>query len=388
MPYFAHLFGQDTRRRRAPARIEVEPLERRTMLSGTAQPSASKTVDVPTITTLYVGASVAETGQHVPLVAAVRNAGTSSDVAAQSVQPGNGKVEFLVDSPTPVILGTANISKAGRASLSTSMLKNIGPYAIEAEFIPATKFFASSISAQQIVTITPQTLNAPTSTSVQATNTAIETGEPFMLNATVQNANSMLPDGVVKFFTATAHPVLLGQTAVSNFGQQVTIGSYKLEKVGVYHIEAKYLPNTNRFAESVSTPLTVAITPLTAASFRVTPVVRHVKLNKPASFKVTALNPQGQPLPSYTGTVVFVSPTDSWTTFSPGVYASLHISAPPPQSTGLADFTPQTYTFTPADQGSHTFLGGVIFGKAGAENIKVIQYNDRKVFGRTTFAVK
>ena len=149
---------------------------------------------------------------------------------------------------------------------------------------------------------------------------------------------------------------MLGEVTVSNFGQQVSFGTYKLEKVGVYHVQATYVPDTNRFARSVSAPVAVLVTPLTAASFRVTPVVRHGKLNKPVSFEVTALNSHGQPLSDYTGTVVFTSPTDSWTTFPPSVYASLHISAPPPQSTGLADFAPQSYTFTPADHGSHTFL--------------------------------
>ena len=41
-------------------------------------------------------------------------------------------------------------------------------------------------------------------------------------------------------------------------------------------------------------------------------MVRHGKFNKPVSFTVTALNVHSQPLPDYTGTVVFASPTDSW----------------------------------------------------------------------------
>ena len=116
-------------------------------------------------------------------------------------------------------------------------------------------------------------------------------------------------------------------------------------------------------------------------------MVRHGHLGKPLSFTVTALNAQKQPLTNYTGTVVFTSPTDSWTIFPTAVYASLELPPPPPQSTGLATFNPQSYTFTPADHGSHTFVGAVTFGKGGAETLQVTQANNPKVFGKTTFSI-
>ena len=104
------------------------------------------------------------------------------------------------------------------------------------------------------------------------------------------------------------------------------------KRSAIYQIQAKYLPNTNRFAESFSAPITVAVTPLTAASFRVTPVVSHGKLNKPVSFAVTALNTQGQPLTNYTGTVVFSSPTDSLTILPKGGVCQIQ-----PHAVGAAD---------------------------------------------------
>ena len=67
--------------------------------------------------------------------------------------------------------------------------------------MPTTQYYASSVSAPSVVTITPRTVNAPTSVSLQAVSNTIETGEPITLNATVNNANSSLPDGVVKFVT-------------------------------------------------------------------------------------------------------------------------------------------------------------------------------------------
>ena len=345
-------------------------------------------LDVPTTTTLTSEATSAETGQYVPLIATVKNAGTGDQVNAGLVEPITGNVEFIVDSPNPVVLGKAKLKKNGEAGLSTKKLKNVGPYQIEAEFLPSNKYFAASTSAPIPVAITPQTLNAPTAISLQATPNVIETGEPVVLTASVQNSNSSLADGVVEFTTVGRHPVELSTVPVSTFGEQISLTSNYLQNVGFHQVQAKYLPNTNRFAKSFSAPTTIAITPLTAVAFRVTPVVSHGKLNKPVSFKVTALNAHRQPLTDYTGTVVFSSPTDSSTTFPPAFYTNLHISASPPQTTGLAMFPVQSYTFTPADHGSYTFVGGVEFGKAGAEVLQVTQSNDPKVVGKATFAIE
>jgi hypothetical protein len=400
MPYFARLLGPAPRRRPVPARDHLEALEERTMLSGSAASLAASQPIVYTVTDLQtteLGVVSAEVGQKVAFSATVKDASTGEPLTSGKGKPSKGLVEFFTDSADPIILGKVKLNRSGEGTISTNVLKVAGPYQIEAEFLPAGKYFTASTSAPLAVTITPQTLNAPTFTSIQpapptidipAPTNVIETGEPLALGITVQNSDSSIAGGIVKLTTVSRHPVTLAEAVVNNFGQQVTIATGNLEKVGIYNVQAKYLPSTNRFAESFSAPFTVAVTPLTAASFRVTPVVRHGKLNKPVSFTVTALNPEGKPLTSYTGTVVFSSPTDSWTTFPPSVYASLHISAPPPQSTGLAEFTPQSFIFTPADHGSHTFTGGVIFGKAGAENIKVTQANDSKVFGKATFAIE
>ena len=243
-------------------------------------------------------------------------------------------------------------------------------------------------SRSVIVTITPRTVNAPTSISLQAVPNTIETGEPITFNTTVQNANSSLADGVVTFFTVARHPIDLGQISVGQFGQQFSFGTFALEKVGFHQIEAKYVPSSNRFAPSFSAPITVAVTPLTAASFRVTPVVRRGKLNKPLSFSVTALNTHGQPLTDYTGTVVFSSPTDSFTILPKQYYVKYNLTPSAPPTSGLASFPTPQYTFTTADHGTHTVYGGVIFDKAGAETLQVTQANNRKVFGKTTFAIQ
>jgi Big-like domain-containing protein len=495
MPYFARLWGRDSRRRPTPARHDVEPLEGRAMLSGSAaslaashahitsittlqsslttavtasritftatvenasndapipsgkvdfvvespqkivlgdvslskqgeasvattqltkigdyqvaaqytpsNPKVSASVadrvtvkviplpiDVPTVTTVVSAASKAEVGQHVPLLATVKDAGTGVQVNAGKVEPLKGKVEFFSDSPDPVLLAKVDLKKTDQASLATNKLKNVGPYQIQAVFVPAKNFFTGSTSAPAAVTITPTTLNAPTATSIQAVTPSVETGEFITLNATVQNSDSTLPNGVVEFVTVSPHPVVLNDVNATAFGQPVSFATAALQKVGTYQIEAKYLPNANRFAKSISAPVTVTVTPLTAASFRVTPVVRHGQLNKPVSFAVTALNAHDQPLTNYTGTVDFTSPTDSFSILPKAFYVGFNLTPSAPPTTGLASFPIIQYTFTPADQGSHTFFGGVTFGKAGAEKIQVTQSDDPKVLGRTTFAIE
>ena len=85
--------------------------------------------NVPTATTLESGASSAEVGQYVPLVATVTDAGTGNQVNAGKVEPITGPVAFFTDSPTPCS-GQVKLNKNGQGLLSTNMLKNIGPYQI------------------------------------------------------------------------------------------------------------------------------------------------------------------------------------------------------------------------------------------------------------------
>jgi hypothetical protein len=344
-------------------------------------------LNVPTVTTLASAASTAEVGQYVPLVATVADAGTGTQVDAGRVEPIKGTVEFFTDSPTPIILGDVPLSGTDKASLPTNLLKNAGPYQIEAEFLPSNFFFTGSVSAPTTVTISPATHNSPTVTTLETPTTTFETGESIPLNMTVQNAYSGLANGVVQIVSVSRHPVVLATIDVSTIGRPISIVTNKLQEVGQYRIEAEFSPTGNRFAASISAPVTVTVTPLTAASFAVTPTVHRGHLNEPLSVTVTALNAENRPRTNYTGTIAFSSPTDSWTIFPASVYASLDITPPPPQSTGLATFAIQSYTFTPADHGTHTFVGEVNYGKGGAETLKATQANDPKVFGTTTFAI-
>jgi Bacterial Ig-like domain (group 3) len=345
-------------------------------------------LNVPTAISLSSIGHTAEVGQYVPLVANVADAGTGTQVDAGLIEPITGKVAFLTDSPNPIVLGEVTVNKDGQATLPTNMLKNLGTYQIIAEFLPFNNYYAQSTSAPISLTILPQTVDAPTVTTLQTSTGLIETGEPLQFTASVQNANSSLSGGVVELVTVSKHPQVLTEAPVGTFGTPLYFSSFKLQKPGNYEVEAEYIPNSNRFAQSTSAPVTVTITPLLAAKLRVTPLVRHGHLGEPIGFTVTAVNAAHEPLTDYTGTVLLTSPTDSWTVFSKAVYIAAKTPPPSDLSPTLARFSISSYTFTPADMGSHTFYAAVIFEKGGAETVRATQANDPKVFGTGTFSIE
>jgi hypothetical protein len=247
----------------------------------------------------------------------------------------------------------------------------------------------------------PAVAPIPTTTILQVSKATAVASESITFAATVENANRKVPInmGRVKFIELSPKHVLLGQVNLNKAGE-AGLRTDKLTEVGNYQIEAKYVPHGTRNAVSISAPVSVAVTPLVATRFLVTPDVNHGHLGQPLTFTVTALDAQGQPVTNYTGTVSLSSPTDSFTIYAHSFYVNLwkttaqaegiQLSAllpPAPPTTGLAAFPVEQYTFTPADHGSHTFVGGITFNKAGAEVLKVSQTNDSKVSGKTTFAI-
>ena len=336
MPNFARLWGREPRHRcRAPMRLALESLEGRMVLSATAASAAATTppADVATITTLKTQITTAETGQIIPLTATVKNASTSAAVT-------DGSVEFLTVSANPLILGTAKLDSNGEAELSTKLLKDVGSYQVEAAYSTTDNAFASSTSAPIPVSITPTTVNSPTQTTLQLQSGVIQSGQPVQFQVTVNNSSSDLANGIVEFTTVGKHPQVLGVMRLGQFNNQLDFETFALKKVGNYRVEAVYLSETNQFAVSTSPPIVLSVIPAAATAFRVTPLVKHSRLNKPTSFVVTALNSDHQPIPDYTGTVVFSSPTDSWTIFPPSTYVNLNTFAPSLQSPGLATFAP------------------------------------------------
>ena len=493
MPYFARLWVRDSRHRPAPARFLLEPLEERTMLSGTGASLAATQANITSMTVLQSSLNTAITGSRVTFTATVENSSTDAPITS-------GKVNFVIKSPQKTDLGNIKLDKKGEASVTTTDLTQIGNYRVEAQYTPTSSNMSASAASPVTVKVVPVPLNVPTTTILRqrppaprwdkrAVNrdgercrhgcryqrrkgradhgvgrvpdfrsqsdrsgrsqsqewtgrhldklaqehrfqpdhrrvlagqqllrrkhfgahsnddqshdhkrpdgheppgrdrTRIETGEPVVLNATVQNADSSLANGVVEFETVARAPRRSRNGSRRHVRHAGERGELRPAKSRQYQVEAVYLPNTTRFAQSTSPPADIAVTPLTAASFPRESRDPPRPLGRPVGFTVTALNAQEQPLTNYTGTVVFSSPTDSWTIFPKHEYATLGLTEPPAESTLLATFNPSAYTFTTADAGSHTFLGGVTFGKGGAEVLKVTQANNSKVSGKTTFSI-
>jgi hypothetical protein len=84
----------------------------------------------------------------------------------------------------------------------------------------------------------------------------------------------------------------------------------------------------------------------------------------PFDLTVAAVDPLGQPAHGYTGTVTFAT-TDP----DPGVVL------------------PADYRFTPADQGTHTFGGGVTLVTPGDQAITATDTSDATVAGSATVTV-
>lgn len=411
-------WGRDSRRRPpaappAPEILEVRALPSSGLAGLLGTPTPTPSTGLPTVLNLKSVAATAESGQAVPLVASVNPTGTAAQLRAAGSQTISGTIYFYTTAPRRIPLGQVAINPTQSSSIPllsavqstfgmsnqqgavgiddtaflwTKKLRADGTYTIEARFVPANRDFAASTSVVKILTITSKTQDAPTVTSLQVATNSAEAGAYNPFTVTVQNPDSSLAGGVVKLTTVSPHPIVLGKTTVGRFDQSIDFSSNQLQ-VGTYQVQAVYLPSSNRFAESTSPPITVTVTPLTAVSFRVTPVVPFGWLNQPLSYRVTALNAQGQPLTDYTGTIVMSSPTDSWTILPPAVYTKLGILPPSNDSPLLASFVPASYTFTTADHGSHLFTDGVQFGKGGMESLQVTQANDPEVSGKTVFAI-
>jgi hypothetical protein len=244
------------------------------------------------------------------------------------------------------------------------------------------------LEARLVLNAARPNVQVPTTTALAVSQTNIETAQQVTFVATVDNANHPVPvtTGKVKFLVQSPTKESLGTVKLNKSGEG-GITTSKLDKVGDYQVTALYIPSSSGFAKSSAGPVNVTVNPLVVSSFLITPETRVGHLGTGFTLTVTALNAQRQPVTNYTGTIVFSSPTDSWTTFPTAIYKSLHIAPPSPLTAGLATFATQSYTFTPADHGTHTFVRQVEFGKGGAETLKVTQANNPKVFGKTTFSI-
>lgn len=185
------------------------------------------------------------------------------------------------------------------------------------------------------------------------------------LTATVTAPSLSRPVGVglVRFIVVSPTHEVLGSVAPNARGD-ATLTTRKLTVGETYLIQAEYVSPSKQFASS-SEQLDVAVTPSQVTSFLITAPQYFGAPGTPITFSVTAVNRAGRPVTDYTGTIQFVSPTDH-----------------------SAKFSTRTYTFTPADQGTHEFPDGVTFHKGGAEVVKVSQTNNTSISESQPFGIE
>ncbi len=247
---------------------------------------------------------------------------------------------------------------------------------------------ASLAVARTAIMASTRTAEIPTETLLQSSDLTAGPGQAVEFIASVKDANTGRPvtGGRVEFFLESPTARLLGKVNLNRNGV-AALTTTKITDLGTNAVVADFIPTNHRAAGSESAAATVDIDPLAVKSFRVVPARPFGHPGEPMTFTVTALDAQGQPATDYTGTVLVTSPTDSNTLFPAHVYVSLGIKPPPPVTVGLATFQNQVYTFTTADQGTHTFVDGVTFNKGGAETVKVQQKNNSRIRGVATFAI-
>jgi hypothetical protein len=204
-----------------------------------------------------------------------------------------------------------------------------------------------------------------TTTTLQASTQLAAPRESVTLVATVNapGINRPVSSGRVRFSVIAPTPEMLG-TAYTDTVGRATLKTHRLHRGTIYAVEAQYVSPQGMFASS-SARLDVEVSPPLATSFRIRAPQYFGAPGTPLTYSVTALDRFGQPLTNYTGTIQFFSSTDH-----------------------SAKFLTRTYTFTTADQGTHTFVDGVTFHKGGAERLKVNQLNNTHIVGSQDFGIE
>ena len=204
-----------------------------------------------------------------------------------------------------------------------------------------------------------------TTTILQASTQASARRPTVTLTATVTAPSISRPVslGAVRFSVISPTHESLG-VAQPNSRGVATLKTARLARGEPYLIVAQYASPTGSFGPSdAQLDVTVAQSPV--RSFRITAPQYYGSPGTPLTFSVTAVNRAHQTVTDFTGSIAFVSPTDH-----------------------SARFTSRTYTFTPADQGTHQFFAGVTFHKGGAEVVRVHQVNNTHVAGSQPFGIQ
>jgi hypothetical protein len=204
-----------------------------------------------------------------------------------------------------------------------------------------------------------------TTTVLQASTKLTGSGARVTLTAKVGAAHMgrSVNAGSVHFAVVSASPEPLGRAHLNKLGE-ARITTSRLKPGSSYEVEAEFVPSVRGYATS-SDQLTLSVGRPEVTSFQITAAHYFGAPGTPVTFSVTAVDRQMEPVTSFTGTIHLVSPTNR-----------------------QAKLVPSSYSFTTADQGSHTFVDGVTFHKGGAEVLKVAQVNNTRIRGKATFGIE
>jgi hypothetical protein len=219
-------------------------------------------------------------------------------------------------------------------------------------------------------TATPAPVASPgtqrqTAVQLRASSVLGTGGSHVNLVATVRTAkgNLVVTAGYVKFATAAANPIVLGKATLNRLGR-ANITTSKLGQGGPFDVQAQFVPTERGFAPS-SSEISVDVAQPMVTAFRITAPQFIGAPGTPLTFTVTAVDRAQTPVTQFTGTIDLFSTTDHG-----------------------AKLATRVYTFTTADQGSHTFGGGITFHKGGAEVLRVDQANNTRIHGKATFGIE
>jgi hypothetical protein len=202
-----------------------------------------------------------------------------------------------------------------------------------------------------------------TTTSLQSSTKTGGPGNRVTFTAIVHTAgsNRLVTAGLVRFVVVSPNPSVIGSVHLNKLGQ-ANIATSRLHDGESYTIEAQFVPTQAVYASSHGS-VVVSVAMASASSFRINAPQFFGAPGTPVSFSVTAVDRAGQPVTDYSGTINLYSPTDH-----------------------AAIFPVRQYTFTTADQGTHSF--GVTFHKGGAEVLKVDQVSNTQIRGTAKFGIE
>jgi hypothetical protein len=308
------------------------------------------------------GAPVAKTLKVTAAVSATAGQGFTTTVAAINAQ-GNpataygGTVHFTSSDPAAVLpadytFTTGTVADNGTHQFQVT-LKTSGP-----QTVTATDTGTGSVTGSTTVTVGSAAASSLTLTGL----TGATAGTPQTATVTARDAFGNIATGhggTVAFTSSDGQASLpANYTFVpADGGVRLFSGGVTLRTSGTQTVTVTDTTNA-----ALTSSQAVSITPSVAAASLSVTGLTNATAGTAQTVTVTARNSTGGVVPGYTGTVAFTS-SDA--------QASL----------------PANYTFVPADNGAHTFVGGVTLKTAGTQTVTATDTGTSSVTGNQSVTI-